>query len=60
MVWIAVDYDGTEWIYRAQPFRGETCFKTNSECVELLNGSIKKFIGRELSWKDKPVELKEN
>ena len=27
MAWIAVDYDGAEWVYRAQPFRGETCFK---------------------------------
>lgn len=35
MAWVAVDYDGAEWIYRVQPFRGETRFKTNSECVEL-------------------------
>ena len=49
MAWVAVDYDGAEWIYRVQPFRGETCFKTNSECVELLKDSIVKLIGKELS-----------
>lgn len=58
MAWIAVDYDGAEWIYRAQPFRGETRFKTNSECVELPKDSIVKLIGKKLYWEDKPVELK--
>lgn len=60
MAWVAVDYDGTEWIYSAQPFRSEIRFRTNSECVELPHGSIKKLIGRELSWNDEPVELKED
>ena len=27
--------------------------------VELPKGSIKKLIGRDLAWKDEPVELKE-
>lgn len=27
--------------------------------LTIPNGSIKKLIGRELSWKDEPVELKE-
>ena len=27
--------------------------------VELPKGSIKKLIGRELSWSDDPIELKE-
>ena len=29
------------------------------ECIDLPKGSIKKLIGRELSWQDEPVELKE-
>ena len=58
MAWIAIDYDGAEWIYRVQPFRGETRFKTNSECVELLKDSIVKLIGKELSQEDEPIELK--
>ena len=28
--------------------------------INLPKGSIKKLIGRELSWEDEPVELKEN
>lgn len=28
-------------------------------CVLIPHGSIKKLIGRELSWSDEPVELKE-
>ena len=27
MAWVAVDYDGAEWIYRVQPFRRETRLK---------------------------------
>ena len=57
MAWLAVDYDGAEWIYRTQPFRGETRFKTNSECVKLPKGSIKKLIGRGLSWNNKSVKF---
>ena len=60
MAWLAVDYDGAEWIYRTQPFKGETRFKTNSECVELLKDSIVKLIGKELSWEDELIELKKN
>lgn len=58
MTWVAVDYNSTEWIYRVQPFRGETRFKTNSECVKLPKDSIVKLIGKKLSWEDEPVELK--
>jgi hypothetical protein len=28
------------------------------DSIKLPKGSIKKFIGRELSWDDEPVELK--
>ena len=58
MAWVAVDFDGAERVYRVQPFRRKTRFKTNSECVELPKGSIEKLIGKELSWKDAPVEFK--
>lgn len=30
-----------------------------NDFVTIPNGSIKKLIGRELSWSDEPVELKE-
>lgn len=33
--------------------------KTHFFELSLPNGSIKKPIGRELSWNDEPVELKE-
>ena len=58
--WLAVDYDGAEWVYRAQPFRGETRFKTNFECVELPKDNVVKLIGKELSWENESIELKKN
>lgn len=42
MAWVAVNKDSAEWIYRVQPFKAKIRFKTNSECVELPKGSIKK------------------
>ena len=60
MAWVAIDYDDAEWIYRVQSFRGETRFKTNSECVELPKDSVVKLIGKELFWEDEPIELKKN
>lgn len=68
MAWLAVNDNGDEYIYEAMP---ERCFgwqwvPTFCECqdriydsIKLPKGSIKKLIGRELSWSDEPVELKE-
>lgn len=58
MAWVAVDKIGEELISRVEPFRvgnywiGESTF-------HLPKGSIKKLIGKELTWEDEPVELKE-
>ncbi len=70
MVWIAVDKDGTECVYaKKKPLRGENKWGPDSwdyrddwafyDFVELPKGSIKKLIGRELTWEDEAVELKE-
>ena len=63
--WLAVDYDGFEYIFASKPIRckGSKCWQVNYDrmlfdVVCLPKGSIKKLIGRELSFSDKPVELK--
>ena len=66
MAWVAVNWFGDEYIYEAMPERFyHLCAPTFCEYenrvydyVELPKGSIKKLIGRELSWNDEPVELK--
>lgn len=64
MAWLAVDKDGTECICSTEPYRDLVDFKwcienlPESNAVELPKGSIKKLIGRELSFADEPVELK--
>jgi hypothetical protein len=60
MAWVAVDKDGSEWVHRCLPVRCEddVWIKTYwEEHIELPKGSIKKLIGRELTWSDEPVEL---
>ena len=67
MAWVAVNRYGDEYIYEAMPERfyhlwaPTFCEYENRvyDYVELPKGSIKKLIGRELSWDDEPVELKE-
>lgn len=70
MAWLAVDKDGTEYIFAdKKPIRGEDewlpkfmddgLYDTFCGYINLPKGSIKKLIGRELSWNDEPVELKE-
>ena len=61
MAWVAVDEDGSEWVYYKKPFRNkDNCkFDLESGYVELPQGSIKKLIGRQLTWDDEPVGLKE-
>lgn len=65
MVFVAVDKDGTEWIYDNIPTRHKNTGDWRCEWdvdgqIELPKGSIAKLIGRELTWSDEPVELTEN
>lgn len=73
MVWLACGVYGEEFIFNYRPHRS-CVYTSNGEIVdywegywegsftdnpiELPKGSIKKLIGRELSWNDEPVELK--
>ena len=62
MAWVAVDEDGRECIYQFRPKRGNNQFRPLYEysmCLVLPKGSIKKLIGRDLTWEDNAVELKE-
>lgn len=69
MAWVAVNKDGTEIISQEllkKDFVSKRWFshriysdgKYYSAIIQLPNGSINKLIGRNLSWKDEPVELK--
>lgn len=67
MAWLAVEEDGFEFIYDDKPERYIHCWSIwrrnfageTMNHVMLPKGSIKKLIGRDLSWSDEPVELKE-
>ena len=62
MAWLAVDEDGDERIFEDIPYRLYDSFwapRIVSSVVPLPKGSIKKLIGRELTWEDNCVELKE-
>ena len=63
MAWVAVDKNGEEWIYEVKPIKSIHEFWAIGsgecrDCIELPKGSIKKLIGRELTFEDCQVELK--
>lgn len=67
MAWVAVDKDSTEIIFTDKPCRMyddvEDCEywdTTSGMFVVLPKGTIKKLIGKTLTWEDEPVELKED
>lgn len=59
MAWVAVDADGSEWIYLHFPQKFDDGFwESDSDTIRLPDGWIEKMIGRKLTWQDEPVELK--
>ena len=66
MAWVSVDKDGSEYIFCREPYRDGNIFSPTiddegdlDDCFRLPKGSIKKLIGRELKWKDGPIELED-
>lgn len=67
MAWVAVDKNGEEVIYSIEPIRGTNEIKRNTEIwvlhsicehyIYLPKGSIKKLIGKDLTWNDEPVKI---
>lgn len=60
MAWLVVDYHGVEVILSDRPKKilHRLWGNGNTQIVALPRGSIKKLIGRELTWEDDAVELK--
>lgn len=61
MAWVCVGFNGEERVCQSKPTRyGDRYWMMNPICndsVGLPKGTIKKLIGRELSFTDEPVEL---
>lgn len=60
MVWVAIDKDGSEHIFDTKPWREDGHYMPNGDWdanIVLPKGSIKKLIGRELTWNDEPLSL---
>ena len=64
MAWLAVDKDGAECVFENEPIKYVTnrwvCKWSDENCVLLPKGSIKKLLGKELTWDDDPVEIEED
>lgn len=61
MAWVCVNSFGTELIFETEPHKEAYSWRDDygyCRCIEMPCGSIKKLIGRELSFTDEPVELK--
>lgn len=64
MAWLAVNKDKTESVFSTRPYKifGDInawgALEGNGVGVKLPKGSIAKLIGKELTWKNEPVEIK--
>ena len=58
MSFVAVDKDGSEWVFEINPTRRKDVeWYSNLWFIELPQGSIDKLIGRRMTWDDEPVEF---
>lgn len=63
MAYLCVDPDESEWITQVEPDRiNRDDWKLwsvylGADKIKLPKGSIRKLIGRDLTWEDEPVEL---
>lgn len=60
MAWLAVDEDGSEYIYDEEPSRYNEFWDPAlmTFYTGLPKGTIEKIIGKKLTWDDEPVEIK--
>lgn len=60
MAWVAVDKNEDEVIFDFEPHRWNDSIwvEDTSDNIPLPKGTIKKLIGRDLTWKDGPIELR--
>ena len=72
MAWLVCGIYGEEFIFDCKPHRTCVCASNDEEIeywegyregsftdksIELPRGSIKKLIGKDLTWNDEPVEI---
>lgn len=60
--WVCANSFGMELMFASKPHKVDDSWRDNNgccNCLELPKGTIKKLIGKELSFFDEPVELKE-
>jgi hypothetical protein len=57
MAYLAVDKNGSEYIYSELPKKNETNYHSKYGYVELPKGTIKKIIGKEMTFDNEPYHL---
>lgn len=61
MAWIAVDADGTAYVYDKKPIRATDCWMPDHsdmiECEEISLSSVERLTGKQLRWNNEPIEV---
>lgn len=59
MAWLAVDSGNfeNEFVFEQKPYRTLKAWNSSASYVSLPKGTIKKLIGKELTWIDEAVEI---
>lgn len=58
MAYLAVDIDGSEWIFDTKPVRSDRWKSSwrGGYCILLKDGDIEKLTGTKLTWNDEPIK----
>lgn len=58
-MWLCVNKDGQEWIYRLQPERRAERWRMPRNGLLVPKGTIKRLLNYPLTWDDEAQEIKE-
>lgn len=64
MAWLATDKDGQSFVYKEKPhrakyFKVDEYWDSDKDCYFIDNEAVEVILGRNLTWEDEPVEIKE-
>lgn len=59
MAFVVVNQNGEEWVFEDRPYSVNGYWETTGALIanKIPKGSIRKLIGKDMSFKDKPVQL---
>lgn len=56
IIYLAVDKDGTEWVFGEEPQQMRIIWRAGTDTIQLPRGTIKKLTGKDITWESGYIE----